>query len=147
MLIFYVLLFWAVHLAWYDFAMDPTKEEHPIVCRSREMCNGDHSNDCTRVWGRKHEPCTESPNWPRPKKAKQLKSKVRSNFGGYKVKEKLHMGYSNKNVEYRCSIATFPRPFKIKSTGRCVLRNTYSSLNVVYSYWTKIFVIWLDGQH
>jgi hypothetical protein len=38
-LIFYVLLF-AV-----DFAMDPTKEQHQILCKSRKKCDGDSGNE------------------------------------------------------------------------------------------------------
>jgi hypothetical protein len=36
MLIFYVLLFGVVYLAWWDFKMDPTIEQHQIFCKSRK---------------------------------------------------------------------------------------------------------------
>jgi hypothetical protein len=58
--------------------MDPTKEQHNILCKSREKCDGDFGNNRTSVWGKKHEPFTESPNSPRLKKARQVKSKVKS---------------------------------------------------------------------
>jgi hypothetical protein len=32
----YALSFGAVHLAWCDFAMDPAKEQHQILCKSRK---------------------------------------------------------------------------------------------------------------
>jgi hypothetical protein len=49
--------------------MDPTKEYHQIFCIYREICDRDPG---------KHEPYTGSPNSPSPKKARQVKSKVKS---------------------------------------------------------------------
>jgi hypothetical protein len=48
--------------------------------KSRKNCFGGPGNDYTSVRERKHEPYTESPNSPRQKKARQLKSKVKSMF-------------------------------------------------------------------
>jgi hypothetical protein len=39
-LIFYVLLFGVLYLAWCDFVTDPTKEQHKILHKSRKKCNG-----------------------------------------------------------------------------------------------------------
>jgi hypothetical protein len=75
-LIFYVLLFEVVYLARSDFVKDPTKEQHQILCKSKTKC--DPSNDWTSVRGRKQETYMESPKSPRPKKARQVKSKVKS---------------------------------------------------------------------
>jgi hypothetical protein len=33
---FYVILFWVAYLAWWDFAMDPTKERHQILRKFRK---------------------------------------------------------------------------------------------------------------
>jgi hypothetical protein len=41
----YVISFGAVYLAWCDFAMDPTKEQHQIVCKSLKKCDEDPGND------------------------------------------------------------------------------------------------------
>jgi hypothetical protein len=38
--------------------MDPTQEQHQILCESQKKCEGDPSK--TRVWERKHEPYMES---------------------------------------------------------------------------------------
>jgi hypothetical protein len=73
-LIFYVLLFGV----WCDFTMNPLKKQHQIFVkisgkvwrRPRERCDGDRGNDWTSVWGRKHEPYTESPNSPTSRKGK-----------------------------------------------------------------------------
>jgi hypothetical protein len=35
--------------------MDPTKEQHQMLCKSRKKCDGDPGNDQTSVRGRKHE--------------------------------------------------------------------------------------------
>jgi hypothetical protein len=43
-----------------------------------EKGDGDPCSDYTSVQGRKHEPYTESPNLPRLKKARKVKSKVMS---------------------------------------------------------------------
>jgi hypothetical protein len=58
--------------------MDSTKEQRHILYNSRKKCDGDPGNDLTSVRGRKHEPYTESPNSPRTKKARQVKSKIKS---------------------------------------------------------------------
>jgi hypothetical protein len=58
--------------------MDPTKEQHQIFRKSQEKCYGDPTNDWTSIRGRKHEPYRESPNSPRPIKARQVKGKVKS---------------------------------------------------------------------
>jgi hypothetical protein len=68
-LIFYVPLFGVVYVDWYDFMMGPTKEQNQILCKCRKKCETE-----TIVRGRKHEPYTESPNSPRPKKERQVKS-------------------------------------------------------------------------
>jgi hypothetical protein len=60
--------------------MDPTKEQHQILCKSRKKCDGDPEKDQTSVRGRKHEPHTERPDSPRPKEARQVKSEVKSMF-------------------------------------------------------------------
>jgi hypothetical protein len=59
-----------------DFVMDPTNEQHQILCKSQKTCKGDPGNDWTSVRGRKHEPYIDSLNSPRPKRARQVKSKV-----------------------------------------------------------------------
>jgi hypothetical protein len=61
-----------------DFAMDSAKEKHPILCNSRKKCDRDPGNDYTSVRGRNHEAYRENLNSPRPRKARQVKSKVRS---------------------------------------------------------------------
>jgi hypothetical protein len=58
--------------------MDPTKGPSNFVQISGKRCGGDSANDFTSFRGRKYEPYTESPNSPRPKKARQVKSKVKS---------------------------------------------------------------------
>jgi hypothetical protein len=58
--------------------MDLIKEQHQIFCKYQKKCNRDPGNNLTSVWGRKHEPYKESPNSPRPKKASQVNSKVKS---------------------------------------------------------------------
>jgi hypothetical protein len=58
--------------------MDPTKQQHQILCKSQKKYDGDPGNDQTSVLGRKHELHMESPNSPRPKKVRQLKNKVNS---------------------------------------------------------------------
>jgi hypothetical protein len=58
--------------------MDPTVSVHQILCRSRKKCNRDPGNNQKIVEGRKHEPYTGSPNSPRSKKARQVKSQVTS---------------------------------------------------------------------
>jgi hypothetical protein len=40
--------------------------------------DGNSGNDWRSVQGRMHEPYTESPNSPRPKKTRQMKRKVKS---------------------------------------------------------------------
>jgi hypothetical protein len=45
---------------------------------SWEKCDRSPDSDWTRVRGRKHEQYTESLNSPRPKKARQVKNKVKS---------------------------------------------------------------------
>jgi hypothetical protein len=54
------------YLAWCDFAMVPTTEQHKILSKSRKRCDEDPGND-TSVGGRKQAPYTESPNSSRPK--------------------------------------------------------------------------------
>jgi hypothetical protein len=46
-------------------------------CAISGKCDGDSGNDKNCVRGGKHEPYTESPNSPRPKKARQVKSEVK----------------------------------------------------------------------
>jgi hypothetical protein len=58
--------------------MNPTKEQHQILRKSWEKCNGDTYNNYTSIRGRKHELYTKNPNSMRPKKARQVKSKVKS---------------------------------------------------------------------
>jgi hypothetical protein len=58
--------------------MNPTKEHHQILCNSRKECDEDPGSDQTSVQARKHKPYTESRNSPRPKKARQVKNKVKS---------------------------------------------------------------------
>jgi hypothetical protein len=58
--------------------MDPTKEQHQLLFKSRRKCDGDPGNDWTSVWVRKHEPYTENPNSPRPKEKRQVKRKAKS---------------------------------------------------------------------
>jgi hypothetical protein len=53
--------------------MDPTKEQHQILYKSRKKCDRDPGIDYTSVRGRKHKTYMESPNLPR-----QVKSKVKS---------------------------------------------------------------------
>jgi hypothetical protein len=67
-----------MHLAHCDFAMGPTKVQHNILCKSRKKCNGYPGKDYTSVQGRKHEPYMKGPNSPRPKDARQVRSKVKS---------------------------------------------------------------------
>jgi hypothetical protein len=82
-LIFYDLLFGVVSVAWCYFPMNPTKEQHQILCKSRKKCEWGPGNYYTSVRGRKHEQqmgvCMACPNSPRPKKARQVKNKVKSN--------------------------------------------------------------------
>jgi hypothetical protein len=47
---------------------------------SGKTCGGDPGNDYTSAQERKHEPYTESLNSPRSKKARQVKSNVKSMF-------------------------------------------------------------------
>jgi hypothetical protein len=58
--------------------MDPTKEQHQILCKSLKKCDGDHGNDYINIWGRKYELYMESPNSLRPRKVRQVKSKFKS---------------------------------------------------------------------
>jgi hypothetical protein len=51
---------------------------HQILCKSRKECDGHPGSDQASVRGRKHERYTESPNLPRPRKERQVKSKVKS---------------------------------------------------------------------
>jgi hypothetical protein len=71
---FYVLLFGVAYLVWWDFAMDPTKKQHQILCRSWKKWDGDPGNDWTSVRGRQHEAYRESSNSLRQRKARQVKS-------------------------------------------------------------------------
>jgi hypothetical protein len=43
-LVFYVFLFGVVYLAWWGFAMEPTKEKRQILYKSRKKCDGDFGN-------------------------------------------------------------------------------------------------------
>jgi hypothetical protein len=56
---------------------DPTKEQHRF-CANLGKSVTDPGNDYASVQGRKHEPYPESANSPRPKKARQVKSRVKS---------------------------------------------------------------------
>jgi hypothetical protein len=58
--------------------MDPTKDKHKILCKSQKKCDGDPDNYKTSIRERKHEPYTGSQNSFRLKKARQVKSKVKS---------------------------------------------------------------------
>jgi hypothetical protein len=58
--------------------MDPTAGMHQILCKSWKQCKGDPHNDKTCVRGRKYGPYMESSNSQRTKKARQVKSKVKS---------------------------------------------------------------------
>jgi hypothetical protein len=58
--------------------MDLTKDEHKILRKSQKKCDRDPDNYQTSIQGRKHEPYTESQNSFRLKKARQVKSKVKS---------------------------------------------------------------------
>jgi hypothetical protein len=62
--------------------MDPTKEKHQILCKSRKKCDGDPGNDKTIVRGRKREQyrgewmaCSAQ---GRPQRAIQVKGKIKS---------------------------------------------------------------------
>jgi hypothetical protein len=58
--------FYSKSCIWPD-AMDLTKGRLQILCRFGKMFGGDAGNDKTSFRGRKVKPCTESPNWERPK--------------------------------------------------------------------------------
>jgi hypothetical protein len=58
--------------------MDPTKEQHKMLFKSQKKCDRDPGNNQTSFRGRKHELITGSQKSPRPKKARQVKSKVKS---------------------------------------------------------------------
>jgi hypothetical protein len=80
------------------FPTDPTASVHKIVCKSWEKCDTYPDNDEASVQGRKREACTavsmeefrdesvrrarlfqwRSPNTPRPKEARLVKSKVKN---------------------------------------------------------------------
>jgi hypothetical protein len=82
MLILYILLFGAVYLAWCDFMMDLTASMLWILCLSHRSATGMLAMIKTSVWARKLEPylgvwraCSVQ---GRPKKARQVKSKVKS---------------------------------------------------------------------
>jgi hypothetical protein len=49
-----------------------------MFCKSQGTCDVDPGNDYIRVRGRKHGPCTGSPNSQSPKKTRRVKSKVMS---------------------------------------------------------------------
>jgi hypothetical protein len=57
--------------------MDPTKEQHQILCKSLEEWEGDPDNDQTSVWGRKYEPYIGVPMIC-PNSPRQVKCKVKS---------------------------------------------------------------------
>jgi hypothetical protein len=58
--------------------MDPTKEQHKMLSKFWKRCDGNPDNDNTSVRGKKPETYTERPKSPRPKKARHVKSKVKS---------------------------------------------------------------------
>jgi hypothetical protein len=58
--------------------MDLTASVHQNVCKSRKNCDGGRGNNETSIRGRRHEPYTECLNSQRPKKARQMKSNVKS---------------------------------------------------------------------
>jgi hypothetical protein len=58
--------------------MDPTVSVHQISCKSQKKRDRDTGNDYTSIQERKHEPYTGSRNSMRPKKARQVKSNVKS---------------------------------------------------------------------
>jgi hypothetical protein len=58
--------------------MDPTKDQHQIMCKSREKCNEDPGNGYKSVRGKSMSRTRKSPSSPRPKKARHVQSKVKS---------------------------------------------------------------------
>jgi hypothetical protein len=58
--------------------MDLKASVHQILCNSRKQCDLDPGNDQTSLRGRKHEPYTEIPSSPIPKKGREVNSKVKS---------------------------------------------------------------------
>jgi hypothetical protein len=58
--------------------MDLTMEQHQILCRTWKKSDRDPGSDLRNVCGRTREPYTGSPNSPRQKEMRRVKSKVRS---------------------------------------------------------------------
>jgi hypothetical protein len=56
--------------------MDPAKEKHQVLRKSRKKCDENLGNKQTSVRERKHDPYMESSNLPKSKNARQ----VRRNF-------------------------------------------------------------------
>jgi hypothetical protein len=90
--------------------MDPTASVHNILFKSRNKCNGDPGNDKASVRERRYDLYMESPNSPRPKEARQVKSKVKSTFifffviKGTVIKEFVLAGQTVNSVYY-CDVA------------------------------------------
>jgi hypothetical protein len=114
--------------------MDPTKEQHHILFQSQKICDEDPGNDQTRFQGRKHELYTESPNSPRPKKARQVQSKVSSiliiffDIKGIVYKEFVLTGqtvnsayYCNVLWQLRENLRGFAWNFGYKRIGCCIM--------------------------
>jgi hypothetical protein len=78
MLIFYVICLESC--IWTDviFAMDPTKKQHQNFVQISVKLSQRPWQWISSVGERKHEPYPEGPNSPRPKKARQVKSKVKN---------------------------------------------------------------------
>jgi hypothetical protein len=89
--------------------MDPMKEQHQMLCRCWKKCDRDPGNDETIVWERKHELYKESPNSPKLKKARRVKSEVKSmliiffDINGIAHKEFTLAGQTVKSAYY-CDI-------------------------------------------
>jgi hypothetical protein len=95
MLIFYVLLFGFVYLAWWDGSDKGTASN--VVQISEEVQQ--RLWQWLDIWGRQHEPYTENLNSLRPKKVREVKSKVRSMFIIFfdikGIVKKIHPGRPN----------------------------------------------------
>jgi hypothetical protein len=89
--------------------MDPTKEQHPILCISRKKFDKNPGNDYTSVQGRNHELYKENSNSSRQKRARRVKSKVKSMLiiffeTKWIVLKKLVMASQTVNTTYHCDI-------------------------------------------
>jgi hypothetical protein len=94
--------------------MDPTKEQHRILRKSREKWDGAPGTDYANVWGRKLEPYTGSAASPRPKKERQANSNVRSMFIIFLV----HKKHSFRQAKQMCE--DFGQNFGDRRTQCCI---------------------------